>query len=111
MRKTTAHGRKLKRLGITSSDQERQVARVVTQHKLTYTLAMHKTYSDPVNLPDADRIMAEVRLDLYKLEHGRVPADDYVAIYSLCDAIGSAQMRATEIGGDNIGPMTMLNAA
>ena len=98
-------------MGITSSGQEQQVARVVTNHKLTYTIAMHKPYSDPVNLPDADRIMSEVRLDLYKLENGLVPADDWVHFYSICDAIGSAQMRAAEIGGDNSGPMTALNAA
>lgn len=111
MRKTTRHGRKLKRLGITSSGQEKEVARLVTQYKLSQTIAMHKSYNDPTNVPDADRIMADVRLDLYQLENGRVPPDDYLRFYSLCDAIGSAQMRAVEIGGDNSAAMAWLNAA
>lgn len=111
MRKTTRHGRKLKRLGITSSGQEKEVARMVTHYKLSHTIAMHQPYSDPANVPDADRIMAEIRLDLYQLENGRVKADDYVHFYSLCDAIGSAQMRCIEIDGDNSAPMSLLNAA
>ena len=111
MRKTTQHGRKLKRLGITSSSQEKEVARLVTDYKLRQTIAMHRPYSHADNQPDADRIMFEVRLDLYQLENGRVKADDYTHFYSLCDAIGSAQMRASEIDGDNSAPMTMLNAA
>lgn len=111
MRKTTRHGRKMRKLGITSSGQELEVARIVTAHRLDLKLAMHRPYSDPVNQPDADRIMAEVRLDLYKLENGLVPADDWVHFFSLCDAIGSAQMRAAEIDGDNTGPMRMLNIA
>lgn len=111
MRKTTRHGRKLKRLGITSSGQEKEVARMVTHYKLAQTMAMHRPYDDPANVPDADRIMAEVRLDLYKLENGLVESGDYTHFYSLCDAIGSAQMRASEIDGDNSAPMTLLNAA
>jgi hypothetical protein len=100
MRKTTKHGRKLRRLGVTSSEHEKQVAAIVTGHKLTHTIAMHQPYDHETNVADADRIMSGVRMSLYKMANGLVPKDDEHHFFNLCDHIGAAQMRCAETEGD-----------
>ena len=112
MKKTTQHGRKLKRLGVQSSAHEKRIATLVTIHKLKPTLALHKPYSDPENTADADRIMASVRMSLYKLANGLATGDDGLTHYwNLCDHIGTSQVHTLQIHGDKTDALATLNAA
>jgi hypothetical protein len=115
MKKTTPYARKLRRRGITSGALEKKVVTAVAARSITHTIALHQPYDHPTNVPDADRILADVRMSLYKLANGQLtPADDWRHFYNLCDHIGAGQMRCMEIMGDDRTAnhvMATLNAA
>ena len=113
MKKTTAHGRKLRRLGITSSRREKAVAAVVTRETLALAIQAHRPYDDPANVVAADAIMAGVRLAFHRIAHGLTPGDDKRDIGNVSEHIGTGQIRALEIGRGDAGNAVMhtLNLA
>lgn len=114
MRKISKHGRKLRQMGVENSAQEKEIAAIVGATYLTRKLAMHQPYDHPANIPDADKIMADVRLSLHKLANGLAKPGQLFEFGSLADHIGTGQMRTLEIEGDiemANHTMEILNAA